>query len=150
MIASFGWSDLAYLALAVFLVLAGLALGYAALRLGATLRRVSSLMEGTERELLPVISKLGTTVDRVNEQLDKVDQITESVADAVSGVDTAVRSVTGAVARPVEKLAGLVGGVRHAVSALRARRSWHDAVATGKEEAARRQQEIVDEIEGET
>ena len=33
----FDWSDLAYLALTIFLVLAGLALGYGALRLGGTL-----------------------------------------------------------------------------------------------------------------
>ena len=95
MVASFDWSDLAYLALTVFLVLAGLALGYGALRLGGTLGRASSLIEGTEKELLPVISKLGGTVDRVNDQLDKVDQITDSAVDAVSSVDTAVRSVTG-------------------------------------------------------
>src|SRR5712691_11244562 len=102
MIASFGWSDLAYLALAVFLVLLGLAFAYGALRLGGTLGRASSLLEGTERELLPVISKLGVTVDRVNEQLDKVDQITDSAVDAVASVDTAVRSVTGLLARPIE------------------------------------------------
>jgi uncharacterized protein YoxC len=146
MIASFGWSDLAYLALAVFLVLAGLALGYGALRLGATLKRASSLIEGTERDLLPVISRLGTTVDRVNDQLEKVDQITDSVVDAVSGVDTAVRTVTGAVSRPVERLAGLVAGVRHAASSLRARGTWHDAVTTGREEAARREQELNEEL----
>src|SRR5580765_6853141 len=135
MIASFGWSDFAYLALSVFLLLAGLALAYGALRLGGTLGRASSLLEGTERELLPVISKVGGTVDRVNEQLDKVDQITDSAVDAVTSVDTAVRTVTGAVARPVEKLAGIFSGARHASSTLRTRRNWQDAVQTGKEEA---------------
>jgi hypothetical protein len=146
MIASFGWSDLAYLALAVFLLLAGLALGYGALRLGATLGRASSLLEGTERELLPVISKLGGTVDRVNGQLDKVDQITDSAVDAVAGVDTAVRTVTGVVTRPIEKLSGLAAGARHAVSSMRARGDWREAVQTGKEEADRRQQDLADEL----
>src|SRR3954468_9317869 len=112
MLASFGWSDLAYAALAVFLLLAGLAAGYAALRLGGTLGRASSLLEGTEKELLPVITKLGGTVDRVNGQLDKVDQITDSAVDAVTSVDTAVRSVTGVVARPIRKIAGLFTGAR--------------------------------------
>ena len=149
MAASFAWSDLAYLALSVFLVLAGGALAYAALRLGGTLGRASSLIEGTENELLPVISKLGGTVDRVNEQLDKVDQITDSAVDAVSSVDTAVRTVTGVVARPVEKLAGLFSGAKHASSTFRTRRSWQDAVQTGKEEAARREQDLADELGGE-
>lgn len=149
MLASFGWSDLAYLALAVFLLLAGLAVGYGALRLGGTLGRASSLIEGTEKELLPVISKLGGTVDRVNDQLDKVDQITDSAVDAVTGVDTAVRSVTGVVAHPIRKIAGIFTGTRHAGSTLRSRGSWQDAVHTGKEEAARREQDIADELRGE-
>ncbi len=148
MIATFGWSDLAYLALSVFLLLAGLALGYGALRLGGTLRRASSLLEGTERELLPVISKLGGTVDRVNEQLDKVDQITDSAVDAVAGVDTAVRTISGVVTRPIEKLAGLVAGVKHGASSMRARGDWRDAVRTGKEEAARREHDLADELGG--
>jgi ABC-type transporter Mla subunit MlaD len=149
MIAAFGWSDLAYLALAVFLLLTGLALAYGALRLGGTLGRASSLLQGTERELLPVISKLGSTVDRVNEQLDKVDQITDSAVDAVAGVDAAVRAVTGVVSRPIEKLAGAVAGIRHGASSLRAGGAWHDAVHTGKEEAARREQDLADELGGE-
>src|SRR3954471_20086750 len=149
MLASFGWTDLAYLALAVFLLLAGLAIGYAALRLGGTLGRASSLIEGTEKELLPVISKLGGTVDRVNDQLDKVDQMTDSAVDAVSGVDTAVRTVTGAVAHPIKKISGLFAGARHTTSTVRTGGSWQDAVKTGKEEAARREEDIADELRGE-
>jgi uncharacterized protein YoxC len=148
MIASFGWSDLAYLALAVFLLLAGLALAYGALRLGATLGRASSLLKGTERELLPVISKLGGTVDRVNGQLDKVYQITDSAVDAVAGVDSAVRAVTGLVTRPIEKLAALAAGARHAASSMRARGDWSEAVRTGKEEAERRERDLADELGG--
>ncbi len=148
MLASFGWSDLAYLALAVFLLLTGLAIAYGAFRLGGTLRRASSLLQGTEKELLPVISKAGGTLDRVNQQLDKVDQITDSAVDAVAGVDTAVRTVSGIVTRPVEKLAGLVSGLTHGTSSLRARGDVREAVRTGKEEAARREQDLADELGG--
>ncbi|HZQ66639.1 MAG TPA: hypothetical protein VFA66_15590 [Gaiellaceae bacterium] len=149
MLASFGWSDLAYLALAVFLVLTGLAIAHGAFRLGGTLRRASSLLQGTEKELLPVISKVGGTLDRVNLQLDKVDQITDSAVDAVAGVDSAVRTVTAVVTKPVEKLAGLVAGVSHGASSLRARRDVREAVRTGKEEAARRERDLADELGGE-
>jgi hypothetical protein len=149
MIASFGWHDLAYLALSVFLLLTGLAFAYGALRLGGTLGRATSLLEGTEKELLPVISKLGGTVDRVNGQLDKVDQITDSAVDAVAGVDTAVRSVTGLLTRPIEKLAGLATGARHAASSLRARGDWRDAARTGKEEADRREHDLAEDLGGE-
>lgn len=149
MIAAFGWSDLAYLALAVFLLLAGLAIAYGALRLGGTLGRASSLLQGTERALLPVISKVGGTVDRVNEQLDKVDQITDSAVDAVASVDSAVRTVSNVVTRPIEKLAGLVAGVRHGASSVRTHGDVRDAVRIGKEEAARREQDLADELGGE-
>jgi hypothetical protein len=146
MLASFGWSDFAYLALAVFLLVTGVAFAYIALRLGGTLGRASSLLQGTEQELLPVISKLGGTVDRVNDQLDKVDQMTTSAADAVAGVDTAVRAVTAVVTRPIAKLAGLAAGARHAASSVRTRGSLRDAVETGREEAAKREQRLADDL----
>ena len=145
-LASFGWSDLAYLALAVFLVLAGLAIAYGALRLGGTVGRASSLLQGAEKELLPVISRVGGTLDRVNHQLDKVDQITDSAVDAVAAIDSAVRTVTGVARRPVEKIAGLVAGLTHGVSSLRASRDLRGAIRTGKEEAARREQDLADEL----
>jgi hypothetical protein len=150
MLASFGWSDLAYLALAVFLLLTGISLAYGAWRLGGTLRRASSLLQGTERELLPVISRLGGTVDRVNGQLDKVDQITDSAVDAVAGVDSAVRTVSGIVTGPIEKLAGLASGAKHAASSIRSGRDWRGALRTAREEAARRERDLADELENET
>lgn len=147
MIASFGWSDFAYLALAVFLLLAGLGIAYAAIRLGATLGRASSLLEGTERELLPVISKVGGTVDRVNGELDKVDQMTDSAVDAVAGIDRTVRAVTSVITRPIELLVGLTAGVRHAASSARSGRDLRESVKTGREEAQRRGQDLADELD---
>jgi hypothetical protein len=149
MLASFSWSDFAYLALAIFMLIAGASFLYAAIRLGGTLGRASSLLESTEAELLPVISKLGGTVDRVNVQLDKVDQMTDSAVDAVTAVDTAVRTLSQVVTRPIERLAGLAAGVRHGASSLWARRSFSEAVQTAKEEAARREQDLADELGGE-
>jgi uncharacterized protein YoxC len=146
MIASFHWGDVAYAALSVFLVLTGLAIAYGAIRLGATLGRASSLIEGTETELLPVISKMGGTLDRVNTQLDKVDVMTDSAVDAVATVDTSVRIVTSAVTRPVQALVGLFSGARHASSSVRSGAGWRDAVKTGKEEAARREQDLSDDL----
>ena len=66
--------DIASYALAVFLLAVGLGLAYAFVRLGGTFARLSSFIRGTERELLPVIHKVGESVDKVNGQLDKVDR----------------------------------------------------------------------------
>ncbi|HEY7603133.1 MAG TPA: hypothetical protein VH760_02640 [Gaiellaceae bacterium] len=146
MLASVDWGDVAYAALAFFLVLAGLAVAYGALRLGGALGRASSLIKGTEAELLPVISKLSGTLDRVNSQLDKVDVVTDSAVDAVSSVDVGVRRLTAVATRPVQTLVGLVSGARHASSAVRSGAKWRDAVETGRAEAARREQDLADEL----
>jgi hypothetical protein len=139
-------SDAAWIGLAVFLVATGLALGWAFLRLGSTFGRLSSLIRGTERELLPVITKAGGTVDRVNSELDKLGQASDSAVDAVESVDQAVRAVSFAIKSPVKKLTGLSAGLSHGFASLRARRDWRGAVATGKEAAARREADFDEEL----
>ncbi len=111
--------DVAYYALAFFLVASGVGLAYVFLNLGATFARLSSFIRGTEQELLPVIHKLGESVDKVNLQLDKVDQVTDSAVDMADSADTAVRAVSMAIARPVEKVSGLAAGLSHGLSAFR-------------------------------
>lgn len=143
---AFAWSDAAYLALSVFLVAVGLALAYAFVRLGGTLGRVSAFIKGAENEILPVIAKVGGTVDRVNGQLDKVDHMTDSAVDAVESVDTAVRAVSFAITRPVRRISGLAAGIAHGASELRASRDWRSAVAAGKDAAARRERELDEEL----
>jgi hypothetical protein len=143
---AFTAGDAAYVALAVFLLLVGLGLGYALLRLGETFGRLSALIRGAERELLPVISKVGGSVDRVNTQLDKLDQATDSAVDAVDAVDQAVRTVSYAVRTPVRKLAGLGSGLSHGFATLRTRRSWSEAVERGKDASRRRQADLEEEL----
>lgn len=139
-------SDAAWIGLAVFFVVTGLALGWAFLRLGSTFGRLSSFIRGTERELLPVITKAGGTVDRVNAELDKLGQASDSAVDAVESVDQAVRAVSFAIKRPVQKLTGLSAGLSHGFASLRARRDWRSAVETGKQAAARREADFEEEL----
>jgi hypothetical protein len=146
LVASFGWDDLWRLALAVFLFATGLTLAFVFLRLGETVRRLSSLVSGVENELLPVINKLGGSVDRVNGQLDKVDQMTDSAVDAVDSADTAIRAVSFAITKPVQKASGAAAGVAHGFAEFRTRRDWRSAVQAGKEAAARREQELAEEL----
>ena len=138
--------DVAYYALALFLVAVGLGLGYMFLRLAGTFARLSSFIQGTEQELLPVISKVGVSVDKVNGQLDKVDQMSDSAVDMADSVDTAVRAVSMAIARPVQKVSGFAAGLSHGASAFRARRDFGDAVRVGKDAAARRERDLADEV----
>ena len=138
--------DVAYYALAVFLVATGLALAYAFVRLGGTFGRLSSLIRGTEVELLPVIHKVGESVDGMNEQLTKVDRVTDSAVDMADSADTAVRAVSMAITRPVQMVSGFAAGISHGASSLRAQRSWSEAVQAGKEAAARRERDLDEEL----
>ncbi len=138
--------DIAKYALAVFLVAVGASLSYLFLRMGGTFARLSSFIKGTESELLPVIHKVGDSVDKVNGQLDKVDLVTDSAVDMADSVDTAVRAVSMAIARPVQKISGLAAGVSHGASSLKARHDWREAVQTGKEAAARRERDLDEEF----
>jgi hypothetical protein len=143
---AFSYGDLAHLALAVFLISLGICGGWALLRLAVTLDRVSSFIRGTEQHVLPVIDKVGGSIDRVNAQLDKMDTATTSAVDAVVAVDEAVRTVSYAVKRPVQKLAGLTAGISHGWSSLKTQRSWRDAVDEAKTAAARRERDLEDEL----
>jgi uncharacterized protein YoxC len=143
---AFSFADVAYAALALFLVAVGLGLGWAFLRLAVTFNRLSSLIRGVEREALPVINKVGGSVDRVNAQLDKIDQAMDSAVDAADAVDQAVRTVSFAVKRPVQKLAGVSAGVAHGWASFRTRRDWRSAVDEAKAAAARREQDLDDEL----
>ena len=146
-VADFETIDVLWIALSAFLALVGVALAYALVRLAATIGNVSSLVQGLEREVLPLINKAGGTVDRVNAQLDKVDRVTDSAVDAADSLDTAVRAVTIALTRPVTKVSGLAAGLAHGFAALRTRRDLRGAYESGRSAAHRREQEIEDELE---
>jgi len=143
---AFSPGDAAYVALSVFLLAIGLGLGWMFFRLAVTFDRLSSFIRGTERDLLPVITKAGGTVDRVNTQLDKLDQATDSAVDAVDAVDEAVRAASFAVKRPVQKLTGISAGAAHGWASLRTRRNWREAVAAAKEASARREADLEEEL----
>jgi hypothetical protein len=145
MVASTSGDVLNY-ALAVFFVAGGLGLAYMLVRLGGTFARVSSFVQGTERDLLPVIVKSGGTVDRINDQLDKLDVVTDSAVSMAENADTAVRAVSTAITTPVKKVSGLAAAVSHGFGAFRSRRDVGDAVTVAKEAAARREEELEEEL----
>lgn len=138
--------DVARYALAIFLLAVGLGLGFMFWWLGGTFARLSSLIRGTERELLPVINKVGVSVDKVNGQLDKVDRVTDSAVDMADSADTAVRAVSMAIAKPVQKLSGLAAGIAHGASSFKAHHDLSAAMRVGKDAAARRERDLDEEL----
>jgi|SRR5512132_188351 hypothetical protein len=142
----FSAGDLAYYGLAIFLVAIGLFTAYMLFKLGQLFGRLSSLISGTERDLLPVIVKAGGTVDRVNHQLDKADVVTDSAVSMAESADTAVRAVSYAITTPVEKISGLVAGVAHGVSSLKANRDPSEAMRAAKQAAAQREADLHEDL----
>lgn len=96
-----------------------------------------------------MINQAAGTMERVNMQLDKVDRVTDSAVDVADSVDTTVRAVTLALTRPVQMISGLVEGMAHGLASLRVRKSPRGAYEAGRAAAARREQEISDELRGE-
>jgi hypothetical protein len=133
-------------ALAIFFVASGLGLAYMLVRMGGTFGRLTSLIKGTERDLLPVLVKAGGTVDRVNDQLDKVDVVTDSAVSMADNADTAVRAVSIAITAPVKKVTGLSAAVSHGFAAFRARRDVGEAAKVAREAAAKREAELDEEL----
>jgi len=133
--------------LAVFLVVVGLAIGYAFWKLGVLLSQLRRTVRNTEREVLPVIGKTGGTIDRVNSQLDKLDVMTDSAVEAVSAIDRAVRAVSALITAPVQALAGLATAIRHGVSSFVTHRDMDKAVQTAKDAAQRRMADLADELD---
>jgi hypothetical protein len=146
LVVAFSWGDLGELALAVFLFAVGLSLAYFFLRLAGTAAEVSTFIRGAGDSMLPVVDKVGGSVDRVNGQLDKVDRITDSAVDVADSVDTAVRAVSLAITRPVQKVSGLAAGISFGAADFKVSRDWRHAVEAGKEAAARRENDLVDEL----
>jgi uncharacterized protein YoxC len=121
-------SDVWRYALALFLVLTAGGLGYVLLRLGGTLERVNSMLDGILEELVPMLSKVSTSIDHVNDELAKVGNITTSAVDATEKVDQTVRAVSDLIHKPVKAAAGFSAGVKHGFDSLKAKRERRGGV----------------------
>jgi uncharacterized protein YoxC len=121
-------SDIWRYALAVFLILTGVGACFALLRLGSTLGRVSAMLDGVMRELVPMLAKVSTSIDHVNEELDKVGQITDSATDATAKVDATVRSLSEAISKPLRAVAGFTAGISHGFGVFKNKRNQRGGV----------------------
>jgi hypothetical protein len=143
---AFSAGDAAYWGLAVFLVLLGVGSIFALFKLGQLFDRVSSFVQGSERDVLPVVVKTGGTVDRVNYQLDKLDTVTDSAVSMADSADTAVRAVSTAIATPVEKVSGLAAGLAHGFASFRKTRNFSEAKEAAQDAARRREQDLAEDL----
>ena len=143
---AFSAGDLAFVALSFFLVLVALGIAWVCWRLGETLERLSAFLQGAREEVLPVVSKAGTTIDHTNAQMEKVDRMTDSAVDAVEAADVAVRAVSMVVTTPVRKVSGFAAGISHGVADFKVNRNLARARSAASAAAAEREAELDQEL----
>ncbi|MCX8032843.1 MAG: hypothetical protein N3B14_05585 [Thermoleophilia bacterium] len=99
------------IAVGVFFVLFGVGLAYVLFRLGGVFKRVSSLLADANTQVIPLLTRLGETLDGVKAELDRVEQVTGSVAEIAKVAEESVTAVKSAISRPVRRVAGLAAGI---------------------------------------
>jgi uncharacterized protein YoxC len=117
-------------AAAFFLVVVGIGLIYALIRLGGTLGSAEKLLTDVDTEVVPLLKQATETLDGVNTELDKIGVVMTSVVDATEKVDHTTRAVESAISVPARKAAAFGAGVSQAVSSFFSRGSDSDEAAT--------------------
>jgi uncharacterized protein YoxC len=105
-------------ALAFFLVVVAIGLVYLLVKAGKVLGSLKKMVIDLDTEMVPLLEKLGTTVDEVNQELDKVNEITGSVVGITQRIDSTTQSVGSALSKPAKKAAAFTAGAQQAVSSF--------------------------------
>ena len=119
--------DLAYLALAFFLIVAALVIAWLGTRAAAWLTAATDLLRNVDREALPAIAKVNTLLDQASGSLGKVDVILDSAVTGAQATEDVVRKTAGVVATPIVAVAEAGAFVSGAASSFRTRRSERHA-----------------------
>lgn len=106
------------IAIGFFFVVFGVGLGYALFRLAAVFKRLTNILADANTEIIPLLTRVESTLDGVNAELDRVEQITGSAGEMVKVAETTVTGVYGAVTKPVKQASGVAAGVKAGVSSF--------------------------------
>ncbi len=117
------WSDVASLALAIFLILVGAGLFYLFFRLGGLFGQLDTSVEEITDETVPILTRVQVTVDEVNAQLGHVDEIMTTAVSATKSAEQAASTVSKAVTAPARALGGITASASEALRSFKARRA---------------------------
>ena len=121
-------TDAWHIALAVFLVLTGVALAYVLFRASKLLGDVEKHLDETMVEVVPMLGKASVTLDHVNDELEKVGHITDSAVDASDKLDSTVRTLSSAAGAPIRAVSGVSAGISQAFQSFRSKRQQRGGV----------------------
>jgi len=121
-------SDAWRIALAVFLILTGVGITYALVRLGGLFSTADTSLKQTMGEVVPMLGKASTTIDHVNDELEKVGHITDSAVDAADSLDSSVRTINSVLGTPARAVSGVSAGISQAFQSFRGKRGQRGGV----------------------
>ena len=102
----------------IFFLLFGAGLLYLLLRLARVFDRTTNILTDVNTEVIPLLTRVEVTLDRVNGELDQVEEITTSMAKIIKIAETTLTAVHGAIATPIKKIAGLSSAVTEGISSF--------------------------------
>jgi hypothetical protein len=104
-----------YIAIGVFFLAFGAGVAIALFRLSSTFKRTTSILADVNTEIVPLLTRVETTLDNVNSELGKIDEITGSAAVIAKTAENTTTAVYKGVATPLKKVAGVAAGVSEGV-----------------------------------
>ena len=102
-------------------------LGVAALvQLSRLIVNVNRMLADLDKELIPTLVKLQTTMDEVSEELDRVRGVAGMIEDVGDKVAKTARLAQEVISSPLIKAAGLGAGARKVYDTLRGREAHEE------------------------
>jgi hypothetical protein len=102
----------------IFFLLFGGGLLYMLLRLAGVFGRATNILTDANTEVIPLLTRVETTLDRVNAELDQVEQITTSMAKIIKIAESTLTATHEALASPIKKVAGLSSAVTEGIASF--------------------------------
>ena len=102
----------------VFFLLFGAGLLFMFLRLSRVFDRTTNILGDVNTEVIPLLTRVETTLDRVNGELDQVEEITTSMAKIIKIAETTLTAMHAAMASPIKKVAGLSSALSEGISSF--------------------------------
>jgi uncharacterized protein YoxC len=110
-------------------VVVAIFLAYMLFKAAKALERVDKVLADVDENGIPLMRKVGNTLDGVNSNLGNVDEITKDVAGITDKLDKMAGSMETAVTTPARKAAAFSAGVQSAVSNFMKRDKAADAAS---------------------
>lgn len=109
---------IAALVCAVSFALFMLALAMVTLKLARSLSITNRILDDIRHEAVPLLTKLQTTMDHVNEEMARVDGVLASVERVAGSVNAATKAAQKALTSPLARVLGLGVGARRALGSV--------------------------------